>query len=101
MAADPQTGAFLVFHGRVVQYDGTSWSAPVWAAICARLNAVRVGQGKAPLPFLNPLLYQPAVRAGFRDIVSGANGYYECGPGYDQVTGLGVPNGAALMAALA
>jgi kumamolisin len=38
--------------------------------------------------------------AGLRDIVSGDNGAYSAGPGWDACTGLGVPDGAALLTRL-
>jgi len=41
---------------------------------------------------------QPA--PGFRDVTSGGNGAYRAGPGWDACTGLGVPDGAALLARL-
>jgi len=90
--ADPNTGCFLVLNNKVVQYGGTSWSAPIWAGFCALLNEARVKANKSPLPFLNPLLYPLANKPSFRDIVSGSNGAYKAGKGYDLVTGLGVPN---------
>ena len=98
LAADPNTGAFLVLSGKVVQIGGTSWSAPVWAAVCALINAARIAAGKPALGFINPLLYQLA--RGLRDVVGGSNGAFEAGVGYDQVTGLGVPDIKALIAAL-
>ncbi|MGA2053630.1 MAG: protease pro-enzyme activation domain-containing protein, partial [Opitutales bacterium] len=45
----------------------------------------------APLGYLNPLLYPQNGSANFRDITSSSNGDYSAGPGYDLVTGLGVP----------
>jgi kumamolisin len=100
LAADPNTGAFLVLNGRVTQIGGTSWSAPVWAGFCALLNEARAKAGKPPLPFLNPLLYPLKGTACFRDIVSGTNGDFQANAGYDQVTGLGVPNVKELVKAL-
>jgi len=38
--------------------------------------------------------------AGFRDITQGNNGAYQAGPGWDACTGLGVPDGAALVSRL-
>lgn len=38
--------------------------------------------------------------APFRDIRSGDNWYWNAGPGYDQATGVGVPNVANLLQAL-
>ncbi len=90
----------MLLHGQVKQYGGTSWSAPVWAGFCALINEARVKAGKAPLPFLNPLIY-PLRSTCFRDIQTGSNGVYHAKSGYDLMTGLGVPNVKALIAALA
>ena len=100
LAADPNKGAFLVFQGNVVQIGGTSWSAPVWAGFCALLNEARAKANKPLLPFLNPLLYPLLGSASFRDIKTGSNGAFAAGPGYDLVTGLGVPNVKELIRAL-
>ena len=100
LVADPGTGAFLVLNGQVVQMGGTSWSAPVWAGFCALLNEARAKARKPFLPYLNPLLYPLQGTACFRDINSGSNGDFTAGPGYDMVTGLGVPNVKELMKAL-
>ena len=101
LAADPNTGALLVLNGSSGPIGGTSWSAPVWAGFCALLNETRVNAGKDPLPFLNPLIYPLMGTSSFRDIVSGNNGAFDAGPGYDLVTGIGVPNLAELSKALA
>jgi kumamolisin len=100
LAADPETGAFVLLGGKVQQIGGTSWSAPVWAAFCALINEARVKANKKALPFLNPLIYPLRSTPCFRDIVDGSNGAFECGPGYDLVTGLGVPNIGKLIASL-
>jgi kumamolisin len=100
LVADPSTGAFLVLNGSVVQMGGTSWSAPVWAGFCALLNEARSKARKPFLPFLNPLLYPLQETACFRDLKAGNNGDFSAGPGYDLVTGLGVPNVKELMKAL-
>src|ERR1051326_981578 len=100
LAADPDKGAFLVFQGNVVQIGGTSWSAPVWAGFCALMNEARSKAGKHFLPFLNPLIYPLLGTANFRDVTSGNNGAFTAGPGYDMVTGIGVPNIKKLIAAL-
>jgi len=100
LVADPNTGAFLVLNGKVVQIGGTSWSAPVWAAFCALLNEARTKAGKPPLGFLCPLLYPLMKTACFRDIKAGNNGDYTAAAGYDLVTGIGVPNVKELVAAL-
>jgi kumamolisin len=100
LTADPNEGAFLVLHNKVLQIGGTSWSAPVWAGFCALINEARVRAKKKTLPFLNPLLYPLLGTPCFRDITQGNNGAYDAGPGYDMVTGLGVPNVAKLIQAL-
>lgn len=100
LAADPGTGALVVFNGDNVQIGGTSWSAPVWAGFCALMNEARIKKGKATLPFLNPLLYPLMGTASFRDVTSGSNGEFNAGSGYDQVTGIGVPSIKNLIQAL-
>lgn len=97
LAADPERGALLIFGGNVVQIGGTSWSAPAWAAFCALINEARNKSAKAPLPFLNPLIYPLIGTASFRDITEGSNGAFSAGPGYDRVTGIGVPNVRSLI----
>jgi kumamolisin len=37
----------------------------------------------------------------FHDIISGNNGAYQAGPGWDACSGLGSPNGEALLTGLA
>ncbi len=91
-AADPNQGAFLVFHGGVVQIGGISWSAPVWAGFCALINEARAKAHKPFLPFMNPLIYPLAGSSSFRDVTHGSNGAFAAGPGFDMVTGIGVPN---------
>jgi kumamolisin len=56
--------------------------------------------GKPALPFLNPLLYPLIGTSSFRDILQGTNGAFSAGPGYDLVTGIGVPNVKALIQSL-
>lgn len=100
LTADPNFGALVVLNGTSQQIGGTSWSAPVWAGFCALLNEARSKAGKSFLPFLNPHVYPLLGTPAFRDITSGSNGAFNAGPGYDLVTGLGVPNMQALNAAL-
>jgi kumamolisin len=97
-AADPNTGAFLVLNNHPAQIGGTSWSAPVWAGLCALMNEARVKAGKPLLGFLNPLIYPLIGTPAFRDVTSGSNGAFHCNPGYDLVTGVGAPNVQELIA---
>lgn len=95
--ADPATGYAVYVDGQAQVFGGTSAVAPLWAALVCRL-AQALGR---PLGLLQPALYagaqagQPA--PGLRDITSGSNGAYTAGPGWDACTGLGVPDGVALL----
>jgi kumamolisin len=100
LSADPNEGALVVLNGTQQQIGGTSWSAPVWAGFCALINEARASAGKPFLPFLNPLIYPLIGTSSFRDIQSGSNGAFSAGPGYDMVTGIGVPSVRDLISAL-
>jgi len=79
---------------------GTSAVAPLMAALIARLNQAKgVNSG-----FINPLLYQhPEV---FHDVTGGSNAImnttagYDAGFGWDACTGLGTPDGTAILGIL-
>jgi kumamolisin len=98
--ADPATGYQVLVDGSPAVYGGTSAVAPLWAALVARL-AQATGQ---PFGLMNPLLYQgvsPGKAAdGFRDVTQGSNGKYSARRGWDACTGLGSPDGTALLARL-
>lgn len=98
--ADPRTGYQVFVDGKAMVFGGTSAVAPLWAALVCRLSQ---SLGRR-LGLLQPALYaaaRPGVTpAGFRDITSGDNGRYHAGPGWDPCTGLGVPDGTALLAVL-
>jgi kumamolisin len=98
--ADPTTGYQVRVDGKDQVVGGTSAVAPLWAGLVALLNqSLRKKVG-----FLNPSLYSLGEKV-FRDISSGNNddaglGYYPAKAGWDPCTGLGSPNGAALLSAL-
>jgi len=96
--ADPSTGYEVFVDGARQIIGGTSAVAPLWAALTARLVQA-LGR---PLGLLQPILYAGvaagAAQPGFRDITDGDNGRYHAGPGWDACTGLGVPDGEALLA---
>jgi kumamolisin len=92
LAADPDTGTYLVLNGKPVQISGRSWSAPVWAGFCALMNEARGKAGKAFLPFLNPLNYPPSGTESLRGITASTSDNCTAESGYDPVTGIGVPN---------
>jgi len=98
--ADVQPGGFVVLNDKEVAFGGTSWSAPMWAGFSALIAEAREKQGKPQLGFLAPVLYGLPKGAGFRDITKGSNGAYQAGPGWDPVTGLGVPDVKALIEVL-
>ena len=117
--ADPASGYRVVVDGQQLVIGGTSAVAPLWAGLVALLNQ-SLG---TPVGHLNPLLYATAGPApvdaalapaaagtsaagqGLVDItsgdnrVSGAEGY-DAGSGWDACTGLGRPDGAALLTRL-
>lgn len=99
MPADPNTGALVVLNRAQVQYGGTSWSSPTWAGICALLNQARANADLPSAGLLGPRIYPLLGTTAFRDITSGSSGY-NTGPGYDMVTGIGVPNVQPLAQAL-
>ena len=98
--ADPQTGYQVRVDGHDLVIGGTSAVAPLWAALVTRL-AQSTGRR---FGLLQPALYRTltagAVPPGFRDITTGSNGAYSARNGWDPCTGLGVPDGAALLTAL-
>ena len=76
---------------------GTSPVAPLWCGLIARLNQSL----QQPVGFLQPVLYKlPASSGAFHDIISGSNGAFSAGPGWDPTTGLGSPDGQKLLQAL-
>ncbi len=92
--ADPNTGYNTIVGGQTVTVGGTSAVAPLWAGLAARLNQ-KLGHNAG---FLNTILYQNP--QAFNDITSGSNGDYNAGPGWDPCTGLGSPQGEAILQAL-
>jgi len=106
-AADFATGCRLLVAGTETTAGGTSASAPLWAALLARVNASLRAKGGKRVGFVNPSLYDPTVAGTFTSIDEGTNsmggpdGPYRAVPGtWDPCTGLGTPNGEKLLAAL-
>ena len=95
-------GFYPVLGGSVTGTSGTSGSCPIAAGIFALLNDVRLAQGKAPLGFLNPLIYQNL--DAFNDITvgeltTGCDGQgWRATKGWDPASGVGTPNFAKLKA---
>jgi kumamolisin len=109
LAGDPLYD--LIFVGKPQPNGGTSASAPLWAALIARVYS-QLPPAKQQR-FLTPLLYQnggtggPVGKVASRDIGSGHNASnpkpgrgYKAGPGFDAATGWGVPDGVKLLNSL-
>ena len=95
--ADPATGYVTLVDGQSGVIGGTSAVAPLWAGLIALINQ-RLGK---PSGFVNALLYQSAsAKSDFNDIISGNNGAYSAGPGWDPCSGLGSPIGTQVASAL-
>ena len=105
--ADPNTGGYLVLNGTICLVGGTSWGAPCWAGLCARINQGRAKSNQPPLGLLGPEIYPLSPQLGkpdFSEILTGSNGpngHYNAGPGFDLCTGLGTPNARQLFQSLA
>jgi kumamolisin len=80
---------------------GTSAVAPLMAALITRLNQAK----QKNVGFLNPFLYANSQKV-MHDVTSGTNAIkdtiegYPAGPGWDACTGLGTPDGTAILNAL-
>jgi tripeptidyl-peptidase-1 len=86
-----------------VGVEGTSASCPVVASVMTHLNNIQLNNGKAPLGFLNPWIYQTYQLHpdAFTDITSGRNtdnmgGGFLAIAGWDPCSGVGTPNQNAL-----
>jgi kumamolisin len=101
----------LVILGERGGNGGTSAATPLWASLIVRLLAL--GKPSQGATFLAPLLYanaasgKPVGELGCTDVVKGDNTSspqpgkgYAAGPGFDAVSGWGVPNGRQLQAEL-
>ncbi len=93
--ASPESGYTILVDGTQEVVGGTSAVAPLWAGLIALLNQ-QLGK---KVGFLNPQIYALG-EAPFHDITSGNNGDFSAGTGWDACTGLGSPNGQALLTAL-
>jgi kumamolisin len=77
---------------------GTSAVAPLMAALVARLNQAK----NKNVGFLNPFLYARAATVT-HDVTQGTNAIkntikgYDAGPGWDACSGLGTPDGTAIL----
>ncbi|MCL5319001.1 MAG: S53 family peptidase [Thaumarchaeota archaeon] len=103
MVGDPKTGVPIYVSGQwISSMGGTSLSAPLAAGAYALANNLigsRLTNSSASNPnlgFAAPLIYTFARSSNYssiiHDTVSGSNGYYQTGQGWDSVTGWGSLN---------
>ena len=85
--ADPATGYVIRVDGKTMVIGGTSAVAPLYAGLLALANQ----QNGKPAGFINPVIYSSKGNKAFRDIVTGNNGNFPAGSGWDACTGLGSP----------
>jgi kumamolisin len=94
--ADPVTGYKVRVDGQNTVIGGTSAVAPLWAGLIALINQ-QLGK---PVGFVQPALYQMIGTSSFHQIPKGNNDGFQAGPNWNPCTGLGSPNGAAILKAL-
>jgi len=104
---------FTIMSGKIAIVEGTSCAAPIISGILSLINDWRLNNGKPPLGFASPLLYQIAAACPdcFHDITTGENNCtqgsscckygYGGADGWDAVTGLGSPDFAKILDYLA
>jgi len=92
--ADPETGYYILVDGQENVIGGTSAVAPLWAGLIALCNE-QLGRN---LGWFHPALYGTIQQhKALHDVTSGTNGAYKAGIGWDCCTGLGTPNGQAIL----
>ncbi len=95
--ADPATGYTVLVDGTEMVVGGTSAVAPLWAGLIALMNE-QLGKN---LGWFHPALYGTvAQHQALNDVTSGTNGGFSATKGWDACTGLGSPNGQAILNAL-
>jgi kumamolisin len=96
--ADPETGYSIFIDGQATVIGGTSAVAPLWAGLFALCNQ----QLQRNIGWPHDLLYGTVAQHKIlHDITVGKNGSYSATAGWDCCTGLGTPNGQALLDLLA
>lgn len=117
-ASDVSLPYIVVSQGTTIGFGGTSCPAPAFAGVLAIVDQA-IGAAQPGLGNVGPLLYalagSPVASSVFHDVTQGSNVVpcvpgspdcpasqpyqygYDAGPGYDQVTGIGSVNAAALV----
>jgi kumamolisin len=94
--ADPQTGYVIRVDGKTMVFGGTSAVAPLWAGLIAVANQ----QNGTSAGFIQPAIYAARNNGAFRDVISGDNGSFRAGPGWDACTGRGSPIAPRVISAI-
>lgn len=92
--ADPDTGYEVSIDGEHAVIGGTSLVAPLFLGLYALLWELNGGKS---FDFLKVIAANPSICF---DVTQGNNGGFRAGPGRDDVTGYGVPDGARFLTAL-
>lgn len=87
----------VIWNGTKHLMSGTSASAPTFASIVALINDALIAQGRPPLGFLNPWIWETGKSGkGFMDVTLGSNKGcnttgYQARVGWDPASGWGTP----------
>jgi kumamolisin len=107
--ADPETGYIIYYtssssgFGIATYYGGTSFVAPQFNGVTSLYSEAlhtRLGLINPELYFISQTGGYGGFRPPLRDITQGNNWYWNAHRGYDQTTGLGVPDVANLLETL-
>ncbi|MGA3008528.1 MAG: S53 family peptidase, partial [Opitutaceae bacterium] len=104
---NPTSRNLYLYYGGAGGAGGTSVSSPIWAGLCALINQSRANNGLPVVGLLGPKIYPLIGTSAFQDIfttdslLSTYIGATQAGTGYDICTGIGTPNIANLITALA
>jgi tripeptidyl-peptidase I len=86
-------------NGVSFEFD-TGMSALIFGTLVSNINNIRLGQGRAPMGFLNPWIYREGAEA-LADITNGHDwgctsalpgSQWNAVPGWDPVSGFGTPD---------
>jgi subtilase family serine protease len=101
MLADPNTGAAEYWANNdygapaLFAIGGTSVAAPTFTGVWTLVDAANTNAGLPYVQNAGAAIYRNR-NSAFVDITAGANGFYATQKGYDNVTGVGVPDVARL-----
>jgi subtilase family serine protease len=96
--AFPAVFTDVVVNGEWTALAGTSWSSPTYVGLQLELNQVKGNR----MGLVNNDLYRVFKKSGYTDFIDpsqggGNDGKYSVGPGYDLITGIGLPLGEPLV----